>query len=311
VSAALRRRGVEVALGLVADRLLPEPPSRWHPVAGFGTVMSRVEHAVWADRCAPGALYTVTGTVVGAVAGRMLASTPAAVTLCVAGAELRRVAERIERLLLEGDLDGARAALPALVGRDPSELDESGVSAAVIESLAENAVDAVVAPVCWAVLLGPAGAGAYRAVNTMDAMVGHRSTRYRHFGTPAARADDIANWVPARIYAALLALAAPGSARRVLRVVRRDAPRHPSPNAGVAEAAMAAILGVELGGPVRYAEEHQDRPRLGDGPRPQPHDIRRALGLSRRTEDLLVLALVSTGLARPSRGTRGRAQPPS
>jgi len=126
-----------------------------------------------------------------------------------------------------------------------------------------------------------------------------------------ARADDIANWVPARIYAALLALAAPGSARRMLRVVRRDAPRHPSPNAGVAEAAMAASLGVELGGPVKYGEEHQDRPRLGDGPRPQPHDIRRALGLSRRTEDLLVLALVSTGLARPSRGTRGRAQPPS
>src|SRR5204863_6463621 len=123
------------------------------------------------------------------------------------------------------------------VGRDPSELDESGVARAVVESVAENTVDAVVAPACWAAVFGAPGVLAHRAVNTLDAMVGHRSARYARFGWAAARLDDGAAWVPARLTAVLVALVRPRAARLVWQAVRRDAPAHPSPNAGVAEAA--------------------------------------------------------------------------
>ena len=116
-----------------------------------------------------------------------------------------------------------------------AQLDASAVSAAVIESVAENSVDAVIAPVFWAVVAGPTGAAAYRAINTMDAMVGHRNDRYSNFGWAAARLDDAANYVPARIFAALVAAQTPAQATKILATVRRDAPAHPSPNAGVAE----------------------------------------------------------------------------
>jgi adenosylcobinamide-phosphate synthase len=302
---ALRRRALGVALGLVLDQVLPEPPTSWHPVAAFGHVMTTVEHALWADSRRAGAAYATTGVVLGALTGRCVGRLPVVLGGCVAGSELRRVATVVERRLLAGDLEGARAALPALVGRDPRDLDASGISAAVIESLAENAVDAVVAPVCWALLGGSTGAAAYRAVNTMDAMVGHRHRRYRRFGTVAARLDDVANWVPARVYAALVMLARPLAAHRVVRTIRRDAPAHPSPNAGVAEAAMAAVLGVELGGPLRYGAQRQQRPCLGQGPRPAPGDIATAIAVSRRVELLLVLGLLTVG---PWRGSDPLAQ---
>lgn len=302
------RRAAQVALGLALDWVLPEPPTRWHPVARYGSLMTAVERRLWADTHRAGALYAAAGLALGAAAGVLVRGTTGAVATCVAGHELRRVATSIEQRLLEHDLEGARAALPALVGRDPSELDASGVSAAVIESLAENEVDAVIAPACWALAGGAAGAAAYRAVNTMDAMVGHRSPRYRRFGSAAAYLDDVANWVPARVYVGLVMLARPRRACRVVAVVRRDAGAHPSPNAGVAESAMAAALAVELGGPLRYGSERQDRPRLGDGRRPQPADIGRAIGLSRRVESILVLGLaaVSTRRGRRCCARRGR-----
>src|SRR5262249_33365337 len=156
------------------------------------------------------------------------------------------------QLLAAGDLEGARAALPVLVGRDPSALDASGVAAAVIESLAENTVDAVVAPALWGALLGAPGAAAHPAVNTMDAMAGHRSCRYGRFGFAAARLDDAAAYIPARVTVLLVCLVRPDRTATVIETVRRDAPAHPSPNAGVAESAFAAALGLELGGPLRY-----------------------------------------------------------
>ncbi len=209
------------------------------------------------------------------------------VTLCVAGNELRRVSRSIQERLSAGDLDGARALLPSLVGRDPSALDASGIAAAVVESLAENSVDAVIAPLCWAVLAGEPGVAAYRAVNTMDAMVGHHNERYEHFGWAAARTDDVANYVPARVFAVLVAMAQPHRAFAVWAAVRRDAPAHPSPNAGVAEASVAAALGVELGGPLRYGTRVEHRPRLGVGPRPAASDIDAAVRLTSRVEWLI------------------------
>lgn len=191
-----------------------------------------------------------------------------------------------------------------LVGRDPSGLTESEVAAAVIESLAENSVDAVVAPVVWGLVAGAPGVLAYRAVNTMDAMVGHRSERFAQFGWAAAQTDDAMNWVPARGFAVLVAVARPATAVRVVRSVRRDAAAHPSPNAGVAETAVAAALGRQLGGTLRYGERVEHRPLLGDGPRPEAADIARARVLVDDTERIMVAVLVL--LALTGRRTPGR-----
>ena len=156
---------------------------------------------------------------------------------------------------------------------------------AVVESVAENTSDAVVAPLLWGAVAGIPGLVAYRAVNTLDAMVGYRSARYLRFGWAAARTDDVANWIPARVTAALTAACAPLVTRTspvsVLNVVRRDGGRHPSPNAGRCEAAFAAALGVRLGGTNVYGGVTETRPDLGDGRAPEPEDIRRAVLLSR------------------------------
>src|SRR5581483_8267757 len=213
-----------------------------------------------------------------------------------AGRVLRGEAAGVRDALVGCDIDGARRRLPALVGRDATELDASGIAAATIESLAENLVDAVVAPALWAVAFGAIGAGAYRAVNTMDAMVGHHSARYERFGWASARVDDIAGYVPARVMALLVCLARPGRAREVFAAVREDAGAHPSPNAGVAEAAFAGALGLELGGTVRYGDAVEHRPTLGSGPRPTPHDIERAIRLADRVELVLAGVLVASGL---------------
>ena len=287
----LARRCGAVAGGLLLDRLAGEPPAESHPVAAFGRLMERLEERIRSDSWARGIGYVAVGIVVGILAGRLVRSVTTAVALTAAGRELRRVAAGVGEAAASGDLARARAELPALVGRDPSTLDASGVAAAAIESVAENSVDAVIAPAFWATLAGAPGAIAYRAINTMDAMVGHRNDRYRRFGWAAARLDDVANYLPARIFAALVAAVAPARAGAVLDAVRRDAPAHPSPNAGVAEAAMAAALDRQLGGPLRYGTTLENRPLLGSGPRPAPADVPRAIEIADRVERVLLAVL--------------------
>ncbi len=163
---------------------------------------------------------------------------------------------------------GPRQLLPSLCGRDPAALDADGLVRAALESLAENTSDAQVAPLLWTAVGGAPGALVYRAINTLDAMVGYRSPKYARFGWAAARLDDVANVVPARLTAALVVVCAPlvgGSPTGAVRAWRRDAARHPSPNAGVVEAAFAGALGVRLGGPTRYPHGLEIRPALGDG----------------------------------------------
>lgn len=298
VSSRIAGRLGSVAAGLIVDRALGEPPSRLHPVAWFGAAMERVEGVLWADRRGRGVGHAAIGVSVGWLAGSAIRSTTAAVALSVAGRALRSAALQVEETLQAGDVERARAQLPTLVGRDPSDLDASGISAAVIESVAENTVDAVVAPVFWAVVAGAPGTLAHRAVNTMDAMVGHRSERYHRYGWAAARLDDVANYVPARIFASLVAVWQLGEASRVIAMVRRDASAHPSPNAGVAETAVAAALGVELGGPLRYRDRREMRPTLGDGPRPVADDIGRAVALVDRVEIALGALLILVALGR-------------
>jgi adenosylcobinamide-phosphate synthase len=301
----LSTRMIGAAVGLLADRELGEPPSSVHPVAAFGRVMTSLEDAVFAPTRAAGMRYTTLGVGIGFGMGAPL-PTAAVVALAAAGRALRGAAAEVHDALVASDIDRARSLVPTLVGRDPSALDASGLSAAVIESLAENTVDAVVAPVWWAVVGGSGAGSAYRAVNTMDAMVGHHSERYEDFGWASARLDDVANYVPARLTALLTACVRPSAAPRVARAVREHAPLHPSPNAGVAEAAFAAALRIELGGPLRYGTREEDRPRLGAGPRPDVDDIDRAIALASHVELALVGMLLFGGLTGRLVGQRRR-----
>jgi adenosylcobinamide-phosphate synthase len=199
------------------------------------------------------------------------------------GRSLAREGLRLADELAAGDLVSARRRLPHLCGRDPSSLDTEGIARAGVESLAENTSDAVVGPLVWGALLGLPGLVGYRAVNTLDAMVGHKSPRYERFGSAAARLDDAANLMPSRLTAALTALLAPvvgGSARRAWTTWIRDGARHPSPNSGQCEAAFAGALGVRLGGTNVYSGRTETRPELGTGPRPGAADLRRAARLS-------------------------------
>lgn len=209
--------------------------------------------------------------------------TAAATWVCLGGTSLARTGLAMAELLERGDVEAARGLLPSLCGRDPASLDGAGLARASLESVAENTSDAQVAPLLYAAAGGVPAVLAYRGVNTLDAMVGYRSPRYLRFGWAAARLDDVANYIAARVTASLAVLSAPlvgGSASGAARAWRRDAGRHPSPNAGAVEAAFAGALGVRLGGPTQYRHELQIRPTLGDGREPTVADLRRAVALS-------------------------------
>jgi len=285
-----------VAIGLMADRALGEPPAPAHPVALFGGAMERLERRWWRDDRWRGALYAATGvgaaTSTGWLVERVTGPRTAvmgATALCAAAQALTSEAEAIGALLEEGELDAARARLPNLVGRDPDSLDHNEMARAVVESVAENLSDAVVGTAWWAAAAGAPGALAHRAANTLDAMVGHRNPRHRRFGWAAARLDDVLGWPAARLTALLVIAVRPAQVRQISSAVRRDAPRHPSPNAGVAEAAFAGALGLGLGGSNSYGGRVEDRPPLGSGRPAGPEDIGRAVALARDVTGLLVV----------------------
>ncbi|MEZ5934588.1 MAG: adenosylcobinamide-phosphate synthase CbiB [Alphaproteobacteria bacterium] len=206
----------------------------------------------------------------------------------------RSLAEHVRAVAdgLEQGLAGGRRAVARIVGRDPEQLDQHGVARAAVESLAENFSDGVVAPVFYAFSLGLPGLLAYKAINTADSMIGHRSERYLHFGRFAARLDDVANWPPARLAAGLLvagAWLAPGASHRDARAtIEQDAARHRSPNAGWPEAAMAGALDIRLSGPRAYHGEMTADPWIGSGtPALTPADIHRALRLFWRSAGVM------------------------
>jgi len=283
-----------LAGGYGADVLLGDP-QRLHPVAGFGRLAQRAESVVYAPTRARGAAYAallvggaaLTGELAARAAVRAGASRALVLGVvtwaALGGRSLTRAADRLADQLQAGDLDAARATLPWLCGRDAGGLDAGALARAAVESVAENTSDAVTGALLWGALAGPGGVIGYRAANTLDAMVGHRSERYRDFGWAAARLDDLASWPAARLSAALTALCAPvvgGTPAATWRTVRRDGAAHPSPNAGRAEAAFAGALGVRLGGPLAYASVAETRPLIGDGPAPRIADVHRATRLS-------------------------------
>ncbi|OLR90179.1 cobalamin biosynthesis protein [Actinokineospora bangkokensis] len=288
-------RALGLLLGFAADAALGDP-RRHHPVAGFGTLAGKLERVLYADSQTRGTAYTAVlaggAVALGALAERAgrdrpllrVATTAAATWVVLGGKSLATEGALIGKHLDAGELAEARTRLPHLCGRDPHSLDGPAMARATVESVAENTSDAVVAPLVWGALAGVPGLLGYRAVNTMDAMVGHRSPRYQRFGWASARLDDLVNLLPARLAALLTVVGAPvvgGNRRSAWLAWQRDADAHPSPNAGRVEAAFAGALEVRLGGRTVYPYGVEDRPVLGDGRMPDAGHVTRAVELSR------------------------------
>jgi adenosylcobinamide-phosphate synthase len=337
------RREAGVGAGLLAGWLADQAagdPRRGHPVAAFGAAAARLERCLWRDRRAAGLAHTAVcvgvpaatawalerllragsggpapGRDVRAHAGARTARAAllAAVTwVTLGGRSLGREARAVAGAVEAGDLAGARSRLPALAGRDPSGLGGAELCRAACESVAENTADAVVGPLLWGALAGPAGAVAYRCANTLDAMVGHRSARYARFGWAAARLDDLLTFAPARVTVLLAAACAPlvsGDGARALAVARRDGGRHPSPNAGRCEAAFAGALGLRLGGTNRYGGRVEVRGPLGDGAPPDPAAVRRVVRLSALVTVAAAALATAAAWNGPLTGPRGSGGP--
>ena len=301
-----------LAVALAADALLGEPAWLYrrvpHPVQALGALIAALERRLLRPAAAASAkrragvlllaLVVAVAVAVGAGLGLALRALPAGWILeGLAMSTLlaqRSLVDHVAAVAggLRAGLDQGRAAVARIVGRDPERLDAAGVGRAAVESLAENLSDGVVAPLFWGVVAGLPGMLAYKAVNTLDSMVGHRSERYRDFGWASARCDDLVNLVPARLSGLQLCLVggAPGYS---LRTMRRDAPGHRSPNAGWPEAAMAAALGLRLAGPRVYGGEIIADAWMGDGsPEVGPDAIERAVALAWRVWWLLLAAVL-------------------
>lgn len=299
---------------MLADRTIPDPQHH-HPVAVFGSAVDAIEKRIWADSVPRGALYTVACLaplgLVGAVVERATAGHPVLKALAtgvttwavIGAASLAREGDTMAERLSSGDLDGARDQLCHLCGRDPETLDEPELARATVESMAENTADAAVASVFWGALAGIPGMLIHRGANTLDAMVGHHNERFEHFGKASAHLDDLLDLAPARITGTLAGVLAPavgGDRRRALQVMARDHTHHPSPNGGWCESAWAGALGVTLGGRnLYYGNRYEDRPLLGDGPRPDAGKVHAAatlvLMVSATAASICAAALATAG----------------
>lgn len=286
--------------GFVIDLLLGDPAWMPHPVVCMGRCISALEKLL--RRIFP---KTPKGELAGGVilAAVLPLGTLVFTGLCVwglglvhpalsfalqvlwcwqalAAKGLRQESENVRRALVTGTLDDARKAVSRIVGRDTAALSREGVIRAAVETVAENFSDGVVAPLFWMLLGGAPLALAYKAVNTMDSMVGYKNDRYLYFGRAAAKLDDAANWLPSRLAALLLVAAAPltgQNAGRAFAIWRRDRRKHASPNSAQTESAMAGALGVRLAGPASYFGKIHQKPWIGDDTRPiEPEDITRA-----------------------------------
>ncbi|HTR91163.1 MAG TPA: cobalamin biosynthesis protein [Trebonia sp.] len=316
-------RAAGLLAGYAADRILGDP-RRWHPVAGFGVTAQAVERRLYLDSRPRGVAHAAVlaggAAALGFAAERAASESTAAhfavttmATWLVLGARsLEREAVAVDVRLGGGDLPGARSQLTHLVGRDTSELGPAEIARAVVESVAENTSDAVVAPLLWGAVAGVPGLLGYRAANTLDAMVGHRNERYERYGWASARLDDLLNLPGARLAGLLTMAAVPSRAAAAWRVWRRDAARHPSPNAGVIEAAFAGSLGVRLGGAnVYYGNRVEHRAIMDGGRPPEPADIRRATQLARRVGLGAAVVTALAALASSSGMRSARSHPSS
>lgn len=298
-----------VAAALLLDAAFGEPPERLHPTVWMGRAISAFEKRALrlktpgARRRAGVVLALSLPAIVFLSTAAALKATPrglrpalgaalTSTTLSMRG--LAEAAGAVERELRAGRLRGARDRVGEFVGRDTERLSEAEVCRAAVESVAENASDGVVAPMLYGFLFGAPGALAYKAVNTLDSMVGYRKGPYEELGWASARLDDLANLVPARA-TVLAAAALSGRPATALRTAKKYGPLTSSPNAGWAEAAFAGALGVRLGGTNIYGGVGREGPVLGEGRPPVPRDVRRAVVLMRRCCGLLALTALLVG----------------
>jgi adenosylcobinamide-phosphate synthase len=304
---------IELCLGY-PERLLP---AIGHPVTWIGRLIGVLDTRLNRETAAPSAqkaaglvaLLVLLG-IVGLVSvliqtallrapfGNLIVGVVASTLVAQRG--LHRHVTDVAVALEKDGIGASRAAVARIVGRDTGDLDAAGIARAAIESLAENFSDAVTAPVLWMVIAGLPGAALYKAINTADSMIGHRTPRYAAFGWAAARLDDLVNLPASRLSALFLIVAAAlnkdTSARAAWRAVRRDAARHRSPNAGYPEAAMAGALGLSLAGPRSYRGVRVEDAVMGDGRRDaDTADIRRALALY-RSADAILIALLAVAM---------------
>ena len=277
-----------------------------HPVVWIGRLIDYLEHR-WNDasrtnatRRALGILTIVivaglaafAGFAVHAAAARIPFGAVLAVLAATTGLAQRSLYVHVNdvlRRLSECDLPGARIAVARIVGRDTAAMDESAIAAAALESLAESFSDGIVAPAFWLLVGGLPGLFAYKAINTADSLIGHREPRWRMFGWAAARIDDAANLLPARIAGLLLVIAGGGG----LKVMWSDASKHASPNAGWPEAAMAGALMIQLGGPCRYEGAWHSRPVFGTGSAALTHHLQQGLRIYKKACALLLVAALA------------------
>ncbi len=323
------RRSAHLLAGLFVDALAGDPQGLPHPVRSMGGLAAALEpcaRKVLGDTKPAGAATEATvlaATLSLTLAVRALARRlhPAAGDLaevvliwwCLAPRDLADHAWRVQRALDDSDLEAARARVAWMVGRDTADLDIAGVVRAASESVAENTVDGVTAPLCYAALGGAPLAMLYKAVSTLDSTFGYRDDRYREFGWAAARLDDLAAYLPARVTPPFIALAAavcrehPGAAWRAFR---RDGRNHSSPNSGLAEAAFAGALGVRFGGPVRRGGQLIDAPYMGEGTAAlTPSVIGRAVRLMLVTTGLMTAVAAAIAIAVRRLGERAGRDP--
>lgn len=303
---------IPLLIGWLLDRIFGDPERLPHPIVAFGRLIAagerRLNHGRWLR--IKGAFLAIALVLVtyaftfGALIATSLIGTWAVVAVesilifyFLAGTtlikEVRAVFYALDRSLTEGQQQVAR-----IVGRDTSELTADEVRKAALETLAENLSDGVVAPLFWLALLGVPGMAAYKMINTLDSMIGYRTKRFIRFGTVAARLDDAANYVPARLTAVLMTIAA--GRPTLIKFVARNGRKHASPNSGYPESALAGILGCRFGGGHYYFGEYFDKPYIGDIDRPlSTPDMVRAISINRRTEFMMLAITAVCMLVRP------------
>ncbi len=311
--------------GFILDFILGDPEGLWHPVQGIGSVISFLEKSIrkvfpktrTGERIGGALLVVLTLAVSVSVPGILLLAagriSPVLLFLAevlftwqmLAVKSLQKESCRVYDALEQEGLPAGRKAVSRIVGRDTERLTEDGVIKAAVETVAENTSDGVVAPLFYLFLAGPLGGFFYKAVNTMDSMVGYQNERYQYFGTAAARLDDVMNWIPARLSALFMVLSALPcgySVREAWRIYQRDRRNHKSPNAAQTEAVMAGALGIRLAGDAWYFGKRYPKPFIGDASRPvEREDILRAGRLEYATAvtafaAFAVLRLAAAGL---------------
>ncbi len=299
---------IAFVLGVILDRIIGDPKGLWHPVMGIGKLISSLEKELYPKE-ENEFLHSFTGGILTQITVVLTASAAAiiliacyrihfaagiaaeAVMTCwiLAAKSLKDAALEVDRAL-DQSLSEGRYAVSMIVGRDTADLTEEGVIKAAVETVAENASDGVIAPMIYTAIGGPVLGFMYKAVNTLDSMIGYKNDRYIHFGTPAARLDDIFNFIPSRICALLMILAAAVSgrsysAKNAWKIFRRDRYNHKSPNSAQTESVCAGALGIRLAGPASYFGKVTEKPYIGDAIRPvEKEDIKRSVHLMYVTE---------------------------